>query len=115
AIGERVHFLLDDVRGLADRALEELGALDDRDADLSKRILGEDLPGRGFEPCPTRALHRQDVVKPFHGADFHAGSLRARRASSYQRPPRGSTKTPRASKRAARDAEHGRPSGENPW
>ena len=38
AIGEGVHLLFDDVRGLAARAQVELGALEHRDADLLDRI-----------------------------------------------------------------------------
>ena len=45
AIGEGVHLLFDDVRGLAARAEVELGAFEHRDSDLFDRIAIEDRAG----------------------------------------------------------------------
>ncbi len=65
-VPERVHLLLDDVGELADRALEELGALEQRQPDLAIAVLREDFAGRAFEQLPRRRLVGQHVV---HAAD----------------------------------------------
>src|SRR5262249_27671946 len=67
---EGVHFLLDDVRRLADGTAEELGFLGDRDADLGEIISSEDLPRRGFDPLPDPYLLGQDVRKSFDAGHF---------------------------------------------
>ena len=63
AVGEGIHFFLDDVRGLTDGAAEQLGALDNRDADLGEGVAREQLAGLLLDPLPARALVGQDIVK----------------------------------------------------
>src|SRR5690606_37635179 len=77
AVLERVHLLLDDVGHLADGALEELGALEQRQADLAVAVLGERLARDALARLPRRRVVRQDVVHATHGLEgFAHGPVR---------------------------------------
>src|SRR5579875_269785 len=57
AVGEGVHLLGDDVRGVAQGALEHLGELEDRDADLLVAVEGGDAARRlGYAMMPPALL-----------------------------------------------------------
>ena len=60
-VAEREHLLFDDVRRLANGAREQLGTLEDGEADLSETVAGEEVARRRLEPLPVRALLGKDV------------------------------------------------------
>ena len=61
-VGEGVHFLLDHVGEFADRALEELGVLDDRHPYLFESVLREQVAHGALEMLPGADLRRQHIV-----------------------------------------------------
>ena len=63
AIFESVHFLFDDVRGLADGAAEELGLLQYRNPNLREIVGAEDLARLGFNRLPDLDLAREEYPK----------------------------------------------------
>jgi len=73
AVRERVHLLLDDVGGLAERAREELGPLHHRQADLAEPVAREDALGRLLEGPPAPALVGEDVPEAFDGGERVGG------------------------------------------
>src|SRR5439155_2949563 len=76
AIRERVHLLLDDVGGLAERAREELGPLHHRQADLAEPVAREDALGGLLEGPPAPALVGEDVRKPLTAAIVSGARMR---------------------------------------
>ena len=66
AVVERVHLLRDDVGELADRAAEELRALEHRQANALITVGREELRGRALDALPERRVGGQHVV---HAAD----------------------------------------------
>src|SRR4029453_967915 len=71
AILESVHFLLDDIRGLADGAAEKLGFFQDRNADLRKIVSAEDFTSLGFNRLPDLDLTRQDIGEASDSRNSH--------------------------------------------
>ena len=63
-VDEAVHLLLDDVGGLADRAPEERGVLEQRRADVAVAVGVRPRAHDFLEALPQRGLVRQDVVHP---------------------------------------------------
>src|SRR5690606_27885852 len=57
----------DDIGDFADGALEQLGGLDDRQADLLIAVTGQDLGHGAFKVLPQRTVGGQDVVHAAHG------------------------------------------------
>ena len=90
---EGEHLLADDVGRLADRALEELGVLEDRGLDAAVAGAGED-GGRGrVDPRSPHGLGRQYVERPLRGleaAGHRSGesSAPARRGTGWWRARR---------------------------
>src|SRR4030095_3653503 len=72
AILESVHFLLDDIRCLADGAAEKLGFFQYRNADLRKIVSAEDFARLGFNRLPDLDLARENIRKAFDGRNFHS-------------------------------------------
>ncbi len=72
-VGKGVHFLLDNVGGLADRAAEQFGLFQNRHADLAIAEGPEDAPGTLFQKLPGFHLSRQDVVHPLDSGNAHVG------------------------------------------
>src|SRR5439155_13417320 len=68
-IAKREHLLLHDVGRLADGPGEELGALEDRQPDLTEPVAREELARRGLEPVPVPALLGEDVPEAADGRD----------------------------------------------
>ena len=66
---ERVHLLLDDIRLVADSPRKQLGALEQRHADLSIAVCLEDPACRRLDALPARGLRRQDVTDATDGLD----------------------------------------------
>ena len=64
-----VHFLLHDVRGIADAAVEQLGVLEVRETDLAETILVRDLPEHALYILPFINLGRDDVLGALRGLD----------------------------------------------
>src|SRR5690606_19774541 len=67
AVLERIHLLLDDVRQLADRPAEELGAFEHRDADPPVAVGLEERLRDGLELLPQRFVLGEDVVHAAYG------------------------------------------------
>ncbi len=67
---EAVHLLLDDVGVLADRAVEELGVLEERYAHFAVTVVGEKPARRSLDPLPVRQLVREQVVHTANGLEF---------------------------------------------
>src|SRR5579859_1057545 len=61
-VDEAEHFLFDDVRKIADRALEQLRLLDDRDAEFLVAVARKNLARDALQVLPCRGLCRQHVV-----------------------------------------------------
>ncbi len=77
AILERVHLLLDDVRGLPDRADEEGRRLHQRRAHFPEPVAPDHVSEDRLEAMPTGALGRQDVVHALDRAQLaHAQRIR---------------------------------------
>ena len=70
---KRVHLLLDDVRGLADPASEQLGPLEERQTDFLVSVGFEHAPGRGLDAGPLLGGRRQNVVNPAYRLDHSGG------------------------------------------
>src|SRR5262249_56982341 len=66
-VDERVHLLLDDVRGIAERAGEELRALDHGKPDLVEAVAPEHDRGGILALAPPPGLVRHNVAGPLHG------------------------------------------------
>ena len=79
---EGVHLLLDDVGGLADRALEQRGALDQRGAHLGVAVGGRGAPQRRLERVPRTHVGRQQVD---HAAQPRRDGGRAHERGSVDR------------------------------
>ena len=61
-VDEGIHFLLDHVSEFADRALEELGVLDDRHPDLLESVFREQVAHDALEMLPGANLRGQYIV-----------------------------------------------------
>ena len=84
SILERVHLLGDDVRGLAERAREHLGELEDRRRDLVVAVARRDLAPGLDHPAMTQRGLAHDVVGAAHGTkSTHAEGYRLK----ADRPP----------------------------
>jgi hypothetical protein len=70
-IDERVHLFFDDVGGLAERAAEELGTLDDRDADLGEIIQAKDLARLVLDELPDLYFAGHNVGEALDGRNLH--------------------------------------------
>src|SRR4030095_12482634 len=71
AVVESVHFLLDNIGGLADRAAEKLGLFYYRNANLRKIVGAEDLARFGFTRLPHLHLPWQDIGEASDGRNSH--------------------------------------------
>ncbi len=69
AVRERVHLLVHDVGGVADRAGEEVRALEDRGADLGVAERAEYAPRRVLDRGEALADGREEVVRSLGRAD----------------------------------------------
>jgi len=80
AVLEGIHLLLDDVGHLADRTAEELGVLDDRQADLAVAVVLDEVAHGVLEIAPGGGILREHVVHAAYGFRFHVclGSLGCR-------------------------------------
>ncbi len=67
AIEEGVHLLVDHVGAFTDAASEEVGELQDRQANLAIAVAVEQLREGAFQITPGRGLRRQDVVHATNG------------------------------------------------
>ena len=85
AVGEGVHLLADHVGVLADRALEELGVLQDRYADLLVAIGGQQLARQVLKVLPGADLRGQHIVHSADRLDLPATSLSPRGAHAVGR------------------------------
>jgi hypothetical protein len=81
-IDETEHLLLDDVREVPDRALEQLGLLDDRHTHLLVAIGGEDFPRGRLQELPQRRLGGQHVMNAAQRLDMLAHRVLSRAAAS---------------------------------
>eukprot|EP00611_Tribonema_gayanum_P012703 TRINITY_DN2336_c0_g1_i3.p1 TRINITY_DN2336_c0_g1~~TRINITY_DN2336_c0_g1_i3.p1 ORF type:complete len:704 (-),score=109.00 TRINITY_DN2336_c0_g1_i3:16-2127(-) len=75
AILEGIHLLFDDIGHFADRALEQLGALDHRQPQFAVAVSGKHLRGDGMDVLPGRGIGRQDIVHAANGLDLHEAEL----------------------------------------
>jgi hypothetical protein len=71
AVLERVHLLLDDVGGVADRPLEELNLFEKRELYLPESIGIQHPLSRGQQLAPAARFGGQHVAEPFDGCDGH--------------------------------------------
>ena len=88
AVEEGVHLLVHHVGTLADATGEQLGVLDDGQADLAVAVAVEQLGEGAFQVAPDRRLRRQDIVHATNGLQGLAqiGSLdQLRRISAASR------------------------------
>ena len=70
-VAEGVHLFFDDVGGLANRATEEVGFFDDRNADLTVTEGAENLAGLLFEMLPGFNVAGQNVVHALDACNTH--------------------------------------------
>jgi hypothetical protein len=82
-VGERIHLLVDNVRGFADRAREERGVLEHRGPDLAVAPRPERLAGDSLRLVPAVALWREEVARALdrsitriHRDEAHRPSIR---------------------------------------
>ncbi|MNZ31489.1 hypothetical protein D3C78_487890 [compost metagenome] len=77
AVLEGVHLFFDDVGHFTDGALEQLGELDDRHADLLVTVVIQQTRNGAFEMTPQGGLFGQDVVHATNGLQrlAHLNSL----------------------------------------
>lgn len=67
AVGKGVHLFLDDIGDFADGALEQVGELNDRHADLPVTVVIQQTRHSAFKVTPQRGLLGQDVVHATNG------------------------------------------------
>jgi hypothetical protein len=96
-IDEAEHLLLDDVREIADRALEQLRLLDHRHAKFFVAVTCENLARHAFQVLPGRDLRGQHIVHAAQGLDDLAQEL-----SPISRADAGCVAAHRAFDRGAR-------------
>ena len=85
AVLEGVHLFFDDVGDFADGALEQLGELDDRHADLLVTVVIQQPCHGAFEVAPQRRLLGQDVVHATNGLQGLAHKESLIRSVSHER------------------------------
>jgi hypothetical protein len=76
AVGERVGFLVDDVRRLADAAVEQLGVLEDRRADLVEVVEQRGLARDLLDRLPLGRIGGENVLCALGGLNrgSHCGA-----------------------------------------
>src|SRR5688572_12145974 len=71
---EGVHLLLDDIGSLTDGPAEQLGLLQNRNADLGKRIGAKYLARRSFHGLPKLHFAGQNIRKTLNACNLHRRS-----------------------------------------
>ena len=73
AVFEGVGFLVNDVAGLTDAAVKELGVFEDGRADFAEVVKRGQIAGDGLDGLPFPTIRRQRVGGAARGVDFGCG------------------------------------------